>query len=100
MAATLREDQGGAVSDNDRPVVPPSHGACQLRMLHEVTILSMHRYEVFRFDQIQYRLQLVLAGMPGDMDLTGGLVMNFRTTPVQVVDQMGDSTLVPGDELG
>ena len=69
-------------------------------MLDQVPVFTVHRYKIFRLDQVKHGLELVLAGVPGNMDLAGCLVVDFCAAAIKMVDQVRDRPLIAGDELG
>ena len=60
----------------------------------------MDRNEKLRSHQVVHQLQLFLAGMPRDVDFGHLFVIDLGAPPVEVVDQVGDGLLVPGNEPG
>ena len=71
-----------------------------LRVLDQVPVFAVDRDEEARPHQVEHQLQLLLAGVTGDVHLGDLLVNDLRTAPVEVVDQIGDGLLVAGNETG
>src|SRR5210317_1617972 len=69
-------------------------------MLDQVPILTVYRYKIFRLDQVEHGLEFVLAGVPGDVDLAGCLVVDFCAAAIKMIDQVRDRPFIAGDELG
>ena len=77
-----------------------AHGFGQLRVLPEHAVFAVDGDEILRLHQRVNQLQLLLAGVAGNVHLRHGLVHHLRAAAVQLVDDPGDEFLIAWDGVG
>ncbi len=93
-----REDV--AVLDEDRfrlRVAAREHTPGDTRVLHELPVLAVDRYEEARLHERQHQLGLFLAAVSRDVDLLDAFVDDFGAAAAQVIDDAADGLLVAGN---
>src|SRR6516225_2136702 len=69
----------------------------QSGVAEQVAVFAVHGNEVFRFNQLQNELLLFLAGMAGNVDDAGGIVVvHERATPEHVIQHAENGLFVSG----
>src|SRR6185295_14209956 len=90
----------GAVLDEKDAIRRDAHALGQPRVPQQVPVLAVHRHEVPRPGEAQHQLEILLAGVAGDVDERVVLVEDLGPTTVQRVDQAAHGALVTGDDAG
>ena len=90
----------GAVLDEKDPFRRDPHALGQPRVPEQVAILAVHRHEVSRPGEAQHQLEILLAGVTGDVDEGVVLVEDLGAATVERVDHAADGALVAGDDTG
>ena len=94
--------QNVAILEDERVlqiVAPDLHR--QRLVLRQLPVFAVNRHEVARADQIEDQLQLLAAGVAGNMQARAHIAIeHLRAASVQVIDHLEDRTLVPGNHLG
>src|ERR1041384_4091971 len=70
-------------------------------MAEQMTIFAVNRNEIFRLDELQDELLFFLAGVAGNVDHAGGIiVINESAAAKHVVQHAKDGLFVSGNDAG
>src|SRR4030095_4648375 len=98
--AALADLHRGAVLDQEDPLRRNAYALGQARVAEEVAVLAVHRHEVPRPSEAQHQLEILLAGVPGDVDEGVVLVEDLGAAAVERVDHTAHGALVAGNDAG
>ena len=100
VGALGRERDDVAVFTDDDAILRDADLARELRVVHEMPVLTVHRHEPLRLEQVEQELQLFLRRMTRDVHRRRAIVHDLGARSVERIDHARDVRLVARNRVG